>query len=34
VSDGRIEVSFDEPEESKINWRQKSKVCDMWLLKQ
>jgi hypothetical protein len=34
VSDGKIEVTFDEPEESKINWRNKSKVCDIWLLKQ
>lgn len=34
VRDGRIEVTFDEPEESKLNWRQKSKVCDIWLLKQ
>jgi hypothetical protein len=33
VSDGRIEVTFDEPEESKLNWRKKSKVCDVWLLK-
>ena len=34
VCDGRIDVSFDEPEESKINWRSKSKICDIWLLKQ
>jgi hypothetical protein len=34
VSDGTIEVSFDEPEESHLNWRQHSKVCDIWLLKQ
>ncbi|HET7115381.1 MAG TPA: hypothetical protein VFI29_02760 [Hanamia sp.] len=34
VCDGKIEVTFDEPEESTINWRQKSKVCDIWLLKQ
>ena len=34
VCDGKIEVTFDEPEESKINWRQKSKICDIWLLKQ
>jgi hypothetical protein len=34
VCDGRIEVTFDEPEESKLNWRNKSKVCDIWLLKQ
>ncbi len=33
IRDGRIEVSFDEPEESKLNWRQHSKVCDIWLLK-
>jgi hypothetical protein len=34
VCDGKIEITFDEPEESKLNWRQKSKVCDVWLLKQ
>jgi len=31
--DGKLEVSFDEPEESHINWRQHSKVCDIWLIK-
>jgi hypothetical protein len=33
VSDGKIEVTFDQPEESKLNWRQHSKICDIWLLK-
>ena len=33
VSDGKIEVTFDQPEESHLNWRQMSKVCDVWLLK-
>jgi len=33
VSDGYIKVSFDQPEESHLNWRQYSKVCDIWLLK-
>jgi len=33
VSDGKIEVTFDQPEESKLNWRSQSKVCDIWLLK-
>jgi len=33
VSDGVIEISFDEPEESHLNWRQHSKVCDIWLIK-
>ena len=32
-SDGKIEVSFDQPEESHLNWRQQSKICDIWLLK-
>jgi hypothetical protein len=34
VSDGKIEVTFDQPEESHLNWRQHSKICDIWLLKQ
>jgi hypothetical protein len=33
VSDGKIKVTFDQPEESHLNWRQQSKVCDIWLLK-
>lgn len=33
VSDGKLEVTFDQPEESKLNWRQQSKVCDVWLIK-
>lgn len=33
VSDGKLEVSFDQPEESQLNWRQQSKVCDIWLIK-
>ncbi|MHA8067421.1 hypothetical protein V7S76_12175 [Aquirufa sp. ROCK2-A2] len=34
VSDGKISVSFDQPEESHLNWRQHSKVFDIWLLKE
>jgi len=33
VSDGTIRITFDQPEESHLNWRQQSKVCDVWLLK-
>jgi len=33
VSDGALEVTFDQPEESNLNWRSHSKVCDIWLLK-
>lgn len=34
TQDGRISVTFDEPEESHLNWRQHSKISDVWLLKQ
>ena len=34
VSTGKITVTFDIPEESHLNWRQQSKICDVWLLKQ
>jgi hypothetical protein len=33
VSDSKITVSFDVPEESHLNWRNKSKICDIWLIK-
>ena len=33
VCGGKLEVTFDQPEESKLNWRSQSKVCDIWLLK-
>ncbi len=33
VSNGKLEVSFDQPEESNLNWRSQSKVCDIWVLK-
>lgn len=32
--DGKLHISFDEPEESHLNWRKHSKVSDIWLLKQ
>lgn len=32
-SDGEMRVTFDEPEESHLNWRQHSKVSDVWLLR-
>lgn len=34
TQDGRITVTFDEPEESHLNWRKHSKISDIWLLKQ
>jgi hypothetical protein len=32
--DGKIAVTFDKPEESDLNWRNYSKISDIWLLKQ
>lgn len=34
TQDGHISVTFDEPEESHLNWRQNSRISDIWLLKQ
>ncbi|GAB3257602.1 hypothetical protein GCM10027347_20210 [Larkinella harenae] len=34
TQDGRLSVTFDEPEESHLNWRKRSKISDVWLLKQ
>ncbi len=34
IKDGHLEITFDRPDESHLNWRQYSKVTDVWLLKQ
>lgn len=34
TQDGKLHVTFDEPEESHLNWRKHSKISDVWLLKQ
>ncbi|HRP33206.1 MAG TPA: hypothetical protein PKV73_15010, partial [Agriterribacter sp.] len=33
TGDGKITLTFDEPEESNLNWRQHSRISDVWLLK-
>lgn len=33
LATGKIILTFDEPEESHLNWRRRSKVSDVWLLK-
>lgn len=33
TGDGKITVTFDEPEESNLNWRLHSRISDVWLLK-
>lgn len=34
TQDGRITVTFDGPEESHLNWREQSRISDVWLLRQ
>ena len=34
VGDGKLRITFDRPEESHLNWRHRSRVSDVWLLKQ
>lgn len=34
TQDGKLHVTFDEPEESHLNWRKQSKISAVWLLKQ
>jgi len=34
TGDGKISVSFDEPEESGLNWRKHSKISDIWLIRE
>jgi hypothetical protein len=34
VGDMELKVTFDQPEESQLNWRKYSKVTDVWLIKQ
>ena len=34
IKDGQLKISFDEPDEEHLNWRQRSRVTDVWILKQ
>ena len=33
VGNGKITLTFDQPEESQINWRKYSRISDVWLIK-
>ena len=33
VGNGKITLTFDQPEESQINWRKYSRISDLWLIK-
>ena len=33
VGDGKLRLTFDQPEQSQINWRKHARVSDVWLIK-
>jgi hypothetical protein len=33
VRSGQIVVTWDQPQESHLNWRQQSRISEIWLLK-
>ena len=33
ISNGKLKITFDKPDEEHLNWRQQSKVTDVWILK-
>ncbi len=34
IKDGKLKITFDKPNEENLNWRQQSRVTDVWVLKQ
>jgi len=34
IKDGKLKITFDKPNEEHLNWRQQSRVTDVWVLKQ
>jgi len=34
IKDGKLKITFDDPHEENLNWRQQSRVTDVWILKQ
>ena len=33
IKDGKLKITFDKPDEEHLNWRQYSRVTDVWILK-
>ena len=33
IKDGKLKITFDKPNEEHLNWRQQSRVTDVWVLK-
>ncbi|SHM78371.1 hypothetical protein SAMN04488057_103313 [Cyclobacterium lianum] len=34
ISEGKLKISFDKPDEEHLNWRQQSRVTDVWVIRQ
>ena len=34
IKDGKLKITFDKPDEEHLNWRQQSRVTDVWILKE
>jgi hypothetical protein len=34
IKDGKLKITFDKPNEENLNWRNQSRVTDVWVLKQ
>ena len=34
IKEGKLEITFDKPDEEHLNWRKQSRVTDVWILKQ
>ena len=34
IKEGKLKITFDRPDEEHLNWRQQSRVTDVWILKQ
>jgi hypothetical protein len=33
IKDGKLKITFDKPDEEHLNWRQQSRVTDVWVIK-
>jgi len=33
IKDGKLKITFDDPQEEHLNWRKQSRVTDVWILK-
>ena len=34
IKEGKLKLTFDRPDEAHLNWRQRSRVTDVWIIKQ